>query len=50
MIMTRDANKIMGLMGLNIMQASKNFKSKRMLRILGRSNVISKTFVKHMNN
>ena len=50
MIMTRDANKIMRLMGLTIMQVSMNFKSNRMLRIFGRSNGISKTFVKHMNN
>ena len=50
MIVTKDANKITRLMGLTIMQASKNFKSKRMLRIFGRSNGISKTFVKHMNN
>ena len=49
MIMTRDANKIMRLMRLNIMQASKNFKSNRLLRIFERSNGILKTFVKHMN-
>ena len=42
MIMTRDANKITRLMGLTIMQASKNFKSNRLLRIFGRSNGISK--------
>ena len=35
MIMTRDANKITRLMGLTIMQASKNFKSTRLLRIFG---------------
>ena len=29
MIKTRDANKIMRLMGLTIMQTSKNFKSKK---------------------
>ena len=49
MIMTRDANKITRLMGLTIMQASKNFKSNRLLRIFGRSNGISKTVVKYMN-
>ena len=36
MIKTRDVNKIMRLMGLTIMQASKNFKSKMMLRIFGK--------------
>ena len=50
MVETKAANKITILMGLTIMQASKNFKSNRMLRIFGRSNGISKTFVKHMNN
>ena len=50
MIMTRDANKTTRLMGLTIMQASKNFKSQRLQRIFGRSNIILKTFVKHMNN
>ena len=49
MIMARDANKITRLMGLTIMQASKNFKSNRLLRIFGRSNGISKTVVKYMN-
>ena len=48
--MTRDANKITRLMGLTIMQASKNFKSNRLLRIFERSNGISKSFAKHMNN
>ena len=48
MIMTRDANKITRLMGLNIMQASKNFKNNRLLRIFGRSNGISKSFAKHL--
>ena len=43
MIMTRDANKITRLMGLTIMQANKNFKSNRLLRIIGRSNSILKT-------
>ena len=38
------------LMGLTIMQASKNFKGNKLLRIFGRSNIISKTLVKHMNN
>ena len=47
--MTRDANKITRLMGLTIMQASKNFKSNRLLRIFGRTNGILKTFVKYMN-
>ena len=50
MIMTRNVNKTTGLMGLIIMQASKNFKSQRPQRIFGRSNIILKTFVKHMNN
>ena len=49
MIMTMDVNKITRLMGLTLMQASKNFKSNRMLRIFGRSNGISKTFVKYIN-
>ena len=49
MIMTRNVNKTMRLMGLTIMQASKNFKSNRLLGIFGRSNGISKTFVKYMN-
>ena len=42
MIMTMDVNKITRLMGLTIMQAIKNFKSNRMLRIFGRSNGISR--------
>ena len=50
MIMTRDANKITRLVGLSIMQASKNFKSNRLLRIFGKSNGILRTFVKHMIN
>ena len=50
MIVTNDANKISILMGLTIMQASKNFKNNRLLRIFERSNSISKTLVKHMNN
>ena len=50
MIMTRYAIKITRLMGLIILQASKNFKSKRLQRIFGRSNSILKTFVKHVNN
>ena len=37
-----DVNKITRLMGLTIMQAIKNFKSNRMLRIFGRSNGISR--------
>ena len=40
MTMTMDVNKITRLMGLTIMQAIKNFKSNRMLRIFGRSNGI----------
>ena len=50
MIVTKDANKITILMGLTIMQASKNFKSNKLLRIFGRPNNISKNFVKHMIN
>ena len=50
MIVTRDANKIMRLMGLTIMQANKNFNNNRLLRVFGRSNGISKTFVKYLNN
>ena len=49
MIMTRDANKITRLMGLTIMQASKKFKNSRLLRIFRRTNGITKTFVKYMN-
>ena len=48
--MTRNVIKTTRLMGLTIMQASKNFKSQRLQRIFGRSNIILKTFVKHMNN
>ena len=48
--MTKDVNKITRLMGLIIMKVSKNFKSKRLLGIFGRSNGILKTFVKHMIN
>ena len=48
--MTRYAIKITRLMGLIILQASKNFKSKWLQRIFGRSNSILKTFVKHVNN
>ena len=50
MIVTKDANKITILMGLTIMQASKNVKSNKLLRIFGRSNSILKTLVKHMSN
>ena len=50
MIKTRDAYKITRLMGLTIMQASKNFKSNKLLRIFERSDIISKTLVKHINN
>ena len=49
MIMTRDANQITRLMGLTIMQANKNFKRNRLLRIFGRSNVILNTFVIYVN-
>ena len=42
MTMTMDVNKITRLMGLTIMQAIKNFESNRMLKILGRSNDISR--------
>ena len=48
MIMTRDANKITRLMGLTIMQANKNFKSNRLLRIFERSNSILKTIVEYL--
>ena len=50
MIVTKDANKITRLMGLTIMQASKNFKSNRLLRIFESSNIILKNLVKHTNN
>ena len=50
MIMTRNVIRTTRLMGLTIMQASKNFKSQRLQRIFGRSNCILKTFVTHMNN
>ena len=49
MIMTRNDYKITRLMGLSIMQASKNFKSNRLLRIFGRSNGILSTSVKYLN-
>ena len=49
MIMTMDVNKITRLMGLTIMKVSKNFKSKWLQKIFGRSNGIFKTIVKHMN-
>ena len=49
MTMTMDVNKINRLMGLTIMQASKNFKSNRLLRIFGSSSSILNTFVKYMN-
>jgi len=41
-IVIKRANKITRLMGLTIMQAIKNFKSNRMLKIFGRSNDISR--------
>ena len=40
--MTRNVNMTTRLMGLTIMQAIKNFKSNRMLRVFGRSNGISR--------
>ena len=49
MIVTKDANMITIRMGLTIMQASKNCKTNKLLRIFGRSNNISKTFVKYIN-
>ena len=49
MIVINDANKISILMGLPIMQANKNFKSNRLLRIFGSSNSISKNFVNYLN-
>ena len=49
MIMTRNVNMTTRRMGLTIMQASKNFKSNRLLRIFGRSNSILKTIVKYLN-
>ena len=47
--MKKDANKITRLMGLSIMQAIKKFKNNRLLRIFARTNGITKTFVKYMN-
>ena len=49
MIKTKDDNKITRLMVLTIMQASKKFKNNRLLRIFARTNGITKTFVKYMN-
>ena len=46
---TKAANKITILMGLIIMQASKNFKSNRLLRVFERSKGILETCVKYMN-
>ena len=43
------STKITRNMELTIMQANKNFKSNRLLRIFGRPNGISKTIVKCMN-
>ena len=40
---------ITSLMGLTLIQASKKFKSNRLLRIFGRPNGISKNFVKYLN-
>ena len=50
MKMTRDANKITRFMVLTITQASKKFRSNRLLRIFGKPNGISKNFVKYMNH
>ena len=47
MIVTRDANKI--TYGINHNAASENFKGNKLLRIFERSNCISKTFLKYMN-
>ena len=47
MIITKDDNKIIRLMVLTIMQASKKFKNNRLLRIFERSNSISKSFAEH---
>ena len=44
MIKTRNVNKTTRLMGLTIMRASKNFKSQRLQRIFGRSNIIFEDF------
>ena len=49
MIMTRDAIKITRILGLIIMQANKNCKSNRLLRIFERSNSILKTNVEYLN-
>ena len=49
MIMTKADNKISRLMVLTIMQAIKKFKNNRLLRIFARTNGITKTFVKYMN-
>ena len=49
MIMTKADNKITRLMVLTIMQASKKFKNNRLLRIFRRTNGITKTFGKYMN-
>ena len=43
------STKITRNMELTIMQANKNFNNNRLLRIFGRSNGISKTFVKYLN-
>ena len=47
--MTKADNKITRLMVLTIMQASKKYKNKRLLRIFTRMNGITKAFVKYMN-
>ena len=48
-IMTKADNKITRLMVLTIMQASKKSKNNRLLRIFTRTNGITKTFVKYMD-
>ena len=50
MIITKDDNKIIRLMVLTIMQASKKFKNNKLPRTFRRSDIISKTLVKHINN
>ena len=45
MMVTKDANMTIILMELIIMKANKKFQSKRLLRIFGIPNGISKTFV-----
>ena len=49
MIVAKDDNKITILMGLTKMQARKDFKSNKQLRIFRRSNGILNTFVEYLN-